>query len=380
MWDWTEEQQMLAKTVEDFTKAEILPKVSDLDESEGWNDAAFRKLGPLGLLGITVKEQFGGANLGAVEATIVMEKLAEGCGAFALSYLAHSMLCVNNLHENGSEEQKRRYLPKLLSGEWISGMAMTEPGSGSDALGMKTTAEKKGNCYLLTGTKTFITNGPTGDCFWVYAKTGPSKKDVSTFIVEKSFKGFSAGKKLKKFGMRSSPTGELIFDKCEVPKENLVGRENDSISHMMKNLNIERITISGISLGLAKASTDYACGYAKERSQFGKNLSEFQMIQEKIANMITQYDAGRALTYASAHEYDKGSKDMTLGAKAKLFTAPMATQIGLEAMQILGGYGYTKEYPVERYVRDAKLMEIGAGTNEVMRLIIARSALDLSGD
>jgi len=330
-----------------------------------------------GLLGVTADEQYGGAGLGCVEATIVMEKLAEQCGSTTLSYLAHSILCVNNLQENASEALKAKYLPPLIDGTWLGGMGMTEPHAGSDMLSMTTKAEKRGSKYVLNGTKSFITNGTEGDVFIIYARTGSEKKQLSTFVVEKTFPGFSVGKKLKKMGMRASPTAELILDQCEVPESNLIGAENESISHMMKNLNIERISISGISLGLAGACLNYVCGYVKERKQFGQPLSEFQMTQSKIAEMATQLSAAKALTMAAAKGYDQGERKMGLGARAKLFAAQMATQVTLEGIQMLGGYGYTKEYPVERYFRDAKLMEIGAGTNEIMRLLVARDLLNL---
>jgi isovaleryl-CoA dehydrogenase len=377
MYHWSDEQRQLAKTVGDFAQGELANKAAEVDESEGWNDEAFRKMAALGLLGITSREEYGGVELGCLEATLVMEKLAEVCASTTLSYLAHSMLFVNNLHANGSDAQKKKYLPRTISGEWLAGMGMTEPQAGSDALGMQTKAVRQGDKYVLNGSKTMITNAPVGDVFLVYARTGTHKTDISTFIVEKTFPGFKRGKRLHKMGMRGSPTGELVFDNCEVPIENLVGKENDSVKHMMKNLNIERITISGISVGIAAATLQYVTQYAKERSQFGKTLSQFQMIQEKIANMATDVDAGRALIYAAAAEYDRGNDDMSLGAKAKLFTAPMGTRVALDGIQILGGWGYMKEYPVERYMRDAKLLELGAGTNEVMRIIIAKALLDL---
>lgn len=371
---------MLARTVTEFARAELAPKAESLDESEGFNEHAFRRMGPLGLLGIVAQEKYGGSELGCLEASLVMEKLGEHCASTTLSYLAHSILCVNNIHENASEEQKLKYLPMLIRGEHIGGMAMTEPGAGSDAMNMKVRAVKKNDRYLLTGTKMFITNGPVGDVFVVYARTGEGRKDISTFIVEKTFPGFKVGKKLKKLGMRASPTSELIFENCEVPESNRIGRENDSVSHMKRNLNIERITISGISLGIAAACLEYATRYARERTQFGKPLGHFQMVQERIATMATELDAGRALVYAAAKAYGTGDRAMGLGAKAKLFTANMATRAGLDAIQILGGYGYMKEYPVERYMRDAKLMEIGAGTNEVMRLIVAKELLGIGAE
>jgi isovaleryl-CoA dehydrogenase len=378
MFLFSDEQNMLGDTVAQFAKQHLEPLASQLDETEGWNDSAFRKMASLGLLGITASEKYGGSELGAIEATIAMEKLSEACASTTLSYLAHTMLCVNNIFANASETQKQKYLPKVISGQWIGGMGMTEPQAGSDALGMQTKAVKKGSKYILNGTKTMITNAPTGDVFVVYARTGTGKKDISTFIVEKTFPGFKAGKKLKKMGMRASPTGELVFENCEVPEENLIGKENDSVSHMMKNLNIERITISGLSLGIASACLKYVCNYAKERRQFNKPLTEFQMIQEKIAEMATNLDAARSLTYSAAALFDKGTKDMSLGAKSKLFSAQMGTKAGLDAIQILGGWGYMKEYLVERYMRDAKLLEIGAGTNEVMRILVAKDLLELA--
>ena len=365
MFNFTPDQILLAKTISDFAEKELGPQAAHLDEIEGFNLEAFRKMAELGLLGITAEEEYGGANLGALEATIAMEMLSKVCASTTLSYLAHSILCVNNICENASPAQKKKYVPKLISGEWVGAMGMTEPEAGSDALGMLTRATKKGNKYYLNGTKTYITNGPIADVLLVYAKTGPSKKEISTFIIEKNFPGFHVGKKLKKMGMRASPTSELIFENCEVPEENRVGNENDSVSHMMRNLNIERITISGISLGIAVASFDYALKYSKERKQFGETLISFQMIQEKLAEMATQIDASSALIYSAAAAYDRGEQDMSLGAKSKLFAAQMATKVALDSIQILGGYGYMKEYPVERYMRDAKLIEIGAGTNEV---------------
>ncbi len=371
--EWTAEQELLIKTIEDFARTEIAPKAEHLDETEGFNQSAFKKMADLGLLGLTVSEEFGGSGLGCTEATIAMEKIGQCCASTALSYLAHSILCVNNIFENASDAQKKKYLPKLISGEFMGAMAMTEPGAGSDALGLTTRAEKKGAKYLLNGAKTFITNGPVANTFVVYARTGSTKKDISTFIVEKGFPGFEVGRKLKKMGMRASPTSELSFQNCEVPEENRIGDENSAVSHMMRNLNIERITISGISLGISEACLNYSLTYAASRKQFGKALNEFEMVQERLANMATDTAAARSLVYASARSYDKGDRAMALGAMSKLFAAQAATRAGLDAIQILGGYGYMKEYPVERYMRDAKLMEIGAGTNEIMRILIARS-------
>ncbi len=379
IWRLSSAHQALFETVTDFAKRELAPKAEEIDEKESYNEAAFRKMGEIGVLGITVSEEYGGIGEGAVAATVVMHAFSEACASTTLSYLAHTMLCVNNIFENASEAQKRKYLPKLISGEHFGAMAMTEPGAGSDALGMTTRAVKKGNKYILNGAKTFITNGPIADTYVVYARTGDIKKQVSTFIVEKGFSGFKVGKKLRKMGMRGSPTSELFFENCEVPEENLVGSENESVSHMMKNLNIERITISGISLGIAEASVKFAAKYATERSQFQTPISQFQMVQERLAEMKTRLDAAEALVYLSAEKFDAGESNMSLGAESKLFSAQMATQVALDAIQILGGYGYMKEYPVERYMRDAKLLEIGAGTNEVMRLLVAKDLLKKVG-
>lgn len=379
MWFFSDEDKMLQETVHQFAQSELAPQIERLDHEEQFNDAAFRKLGELGLLGVTVPEADGGAGLGAVAATVVMEEMGAVDASTTLSYLAHSILCVNQIAANGTEDQKKRYLPKLISGEWIGGMGMSEPGAGSDALGMSTKAVKSGDSYTLTGTKTWITNGPQGDIFYVYAKTGTTKRDLSTFIVERGTPGFSTGKKFSKMGMRASPTGELVFDNCRIPAANRVGEEGSSVRGMMKNLDLERITIAGISLGCARAAIDYATQYAKDRKQFGKPIGSFQQVQERLTEASAWYEACRSLTYNAAKMWDEGlmvgKEASMMAAKAKLQAAQMATQVGLDAIQILGGYGYTKEFPVERYMRDAKLMEIGAGTNEVLRLVIARQML-----
>lgn len=366
----------LKESVRRFAESEVAPQAARLDEEQGFNIEAIKKMGSLGLLGITADEKFGGSAMDVVSATLVMEELGAVCASTTLSYLAHSILAVNNLSTNGSEEQKAKYLPKLCSGEWIGAMAMSEPAAGSDAMGLKLQAKREGNKYVLNGTKMWITNGPHADFFWVYAKTGPKKSDISTFIVEKTFKGFSVGKKLNKLGMRASPTSELIFQNCEVPVENLVGEEGSSGSHMKANLLVERITIAGISLGLSRSAISYTTKYAKDRKQFDTPIFSFQMVSKMLADATAEYLAGRSLTYEAAASVDKeglySQNALMLGTSAKLFVAHRATKICMDAIQILGGYGYTKEYPVERYMRDAKLMEIGAGTNEVMRLILAR--------
>jgi isovaleryl-CoA dehydrogenase len=379
MWFFSEEHRLLKESVQRFANEELIPKIEKLDHEEGFNREAFHKMGELGILGITVPESDGGAGLDSVAATIVMEEMGAADASTTLSYLAHTILCVNQIAKNGSPEQKKTYLPKLISGEWIGGMGMSEPDAGSDALSMKTKATLQAEHYLLNGSKTWITNGPIGDIFYCYAKTGPSKKDVSTFIIDRNMKGFSTGKKFSKMGMRASPTGELVFDQCLVPAKNLVGKENTSTKMMMLNLDLERITISGISLGIARSSIEVAQRYAKERKAFGKPIGAFQQIQERLTEASAWYEACRSLTYQAAKMWDLGlmvgKEASMMAAKAKLQSAQMATQVALDAIQILGGYGYTREFPVERYMRDAKLMEIGAGTNEILRLIIARQML-----
>ncbi len=379
MWFFSDEQKMLQETVRQFARDELGPHIEKLDHEEGFNREAFHKMGQLGLLGITVSEDDGGAGLGAVSATIAMEEMGAIDASSTLSYLAHTILCVNQIGVNGSPEQKRKYLPKLISGEWIGGMGMSEPEAGSDALGMKTKAVRQADHYLVNGSKTWITNGPLGEVFYVYAKTGDSKRDLSTFIIDRTMKGFSTGKKFSKMGMRASPTGELVFVDVKVPNANRVGEEGGSVKMMMRNLDLERITIAGISLGIARGSIEAMVQYAKDRKQFGKPIGAFQQMQERIAEASAWYEACRCLTYDAAKMWDegllKGKEASTMAAKAKLQAAQMATQVALDAIQVLGGYGYTREFPVERFMRDAKLMEIGAGTNEIMRLVIARQLL-----
>jgi isovaleryl-CoA dehydrogenase len=336
---------------------------------------AFRKMGEVGLLGITADPKYGGAGMGAVAATIVMEELGKVCASSTLSYLAHSILCVNNIQNNGSEEQKAKYLPKLISGEHIGCMGMSEPEYGSDAVGIQTKAENKGDHYLINGAKMWITNAQYADIAYVYTRTGKDRKNLSTFIIEKGTEGFSFGKPIHKMGMRASPTGELIFENCKVPMDAIVGNEGDSIYHMMKNLELERITISGISLGIAQACVDQSIKYAGERKQFGKTLANYQMIQKMVAEMSTETEMMRRFLYTVAKEYDDGKKGPVVAAQVKLQIPKMATKIALDAIQLHGGYGYSREFPVERMMRDNKLNEIGAGTNEVMIMIIAKALL-----
>jgi len=374
MWFFSEEHRMLQDSVRQFAKQDLAPKIEKLDHEEAFNRESFKKMGQLGLLGITVSEEDGGAGQDAVGATLVMEEMGAVDASTTLSYLAHAILCVNQIGRNCTKDQKHRLLPPLLSGEMVGGMGMSESDAGSDALAMKTKAVRQGETYLLNGSKTWITNGPVGDIFYCYARTGQNRKDISTFIIERGMPGFTTGKKFSKMGMRASPTGELVFSQCSVPLSNRVGQEGESIKMMMQNLDLERITISGISLGIARASIETATAYAKERKAFGKPIGAFQQMQERLTEA-----ACRALTYQAAKMWDlgemKGKEASMMAAKAKLQSAQMATQVALDAIQILGGYGYTREFPVERFMRDAKLMEIGAGTNEILRIIIARQML-----
>ena len=362
----------LAQAVREFARRELAPYAEELDEEERLAPGIFGRLGELGLLGITAPEAFGGSALGAVAVVAAMEELSYADPGTCLSYLAHSLLFVHNLAQNGSPEQLARYLPKCISGEFVGGMAMTEPGAGTDAIGMRTRAVLQGNHYVLTGTKMFITNGPVGDVFLVYARTGEGRQDLSTFIVERGFPGFSVGKKLSKMGMRSSPTSELIFDTCMVPKENLVGGEGECLRHMMKNLDIERVGLAAMSLGIARACLDLSLKYAQERQQFGEPIVQFGSVSDKIANMFIGYRAARALVYEAASVIDGGKQANQEAAAAKVFASEMATRVALDAIQVLGGYGYIREFPAERLMRDAKLLEIGGGTSEILRQVIIK--------
>lgn len=374
LWDRmmiTKEHEMLRQTVRNFSEKEIKPFAREIDETEGFHPEVFKKIGKLGLLGVTVSETYGGGGMDVLAATLVMEEFGRVCASTALSYLAHSILCVNNIYENATEEQRKKYLPDLCSGEKLGAMAISEPAHGSDAMELETKAALDANFYKLNGRKMFITNGTVAQTFVVYAKTG-AQREVSSFIVEKEFRGFSVGKKLSKLGMRGSPTSELIFDDCKVPRENILGKLHQGTPQMKKTLDIERITISGISLGLAQAALEDALAYAKDRKQFGKPIIEFQLVQKMIADMYTWLESAKQLTYHAAAIYSSGKKATALASACKLYSSEIATQACLHAIQILGGYGYCKDYNVERYMRDAKLMEIGAGTSEVQRIIIAK--------
>jgi isovaleryl-CoA dehydrogenase len=375
MWFFTEEEKELQRLCRDFAAKELAPYATKHDEEESFNINAFKKMGELGILGITADPQYGGAGMGAVAATIVMEEFGRACAGSTLSYLAHSILCVNNIQNNGSAEQKAKYLPKLITGEHIGCMGMSEPEYGSDAVGIQTKAVKNADGYLINGAKMWITNAEYADVAYVYTRTGSERKNLSTFIIEKGTPGFSVGKPIHKMGMRSSPTGELVFENAKVSSAQLVGKEGESIYHMMKNLDLERITIAGISLGIAQACVNQSVKYAGERKQFGKHIGSFQMIQKMLAEMDTETEMMRSFLYTTARRYDMGERGPSMAAQVKLALPKMATKIALDAIQLHGGYGYSREFPVERMMRDNKLNEIGAGTNEVMIMIIAKNLL-----
>lgn len=378
MWFFSDEELELQKVCNSFAKNELAPFAEQHDKEESFNLNAFKKMGELGLLGITASTKYGGAGLGATAATIVMEEFGKECASTTLSYLAHSILCVNNIQNNGSEKQKEKYLPKLISGEHIGCMGMSEPEFGSDAIGIQTKATKDGNNFLINGNKMWITNAQYSDIAYVYTRTGTNKKDLSTFILTKEQNKYTTGSPIHKMGMRASPTGELIFDNTTATPDQLVGKLGDSVDHMMKNLDIERITISGISLGIARACVEQSVKYANERKQFGKTLGNFQLIQKMIAEMSTETEMMARFLYSVAKEYDQGNRTPELAAQVKLAIPKMVTKIALDAIQIHGGYGYSQEFPLERYMRDNKLNEIGAGTNEVMIMIIAKKLLNLT--
>jgi isovaleryl-CoA dehydrogenase len=374
-----QEIREVIQTVRAFAAKELAPYAEELDRDERLAPGIFKRLGELGILGLTIAEEFGGAKLGAVAVVAVMEELSYACPGTCLSYLSHSLLFAHNLAQNGSPEQLVRYLPKSITGEMVGGMAMTEPGVGSDAIGMTTRAVRNGDHYVINGAKMFITNGPIADVFLVYARTGENKQDLTTFIVERDFPGFSVGKKLSKMGMRASPTGELIFNNCIVPMENRVGEEGSTVKHMMKNLDIERVGLAAMSLGIARACLDHSLKYAQERQQFGQSILNYQSVSDKIANMYIGYRAARAFVYEAAQVIEEGRRANQEAAAAKVFASEMATKVGLDAIQVLGGYGYIREFPVERLMRDAKLLEIGGGTSEILRSIIIKEFIRKSG-
>ena len=365
----------LKDTINKFAQNEIAPLAKNVDENNEFPNFLWEKFGELGLLGITADENYGGTGLNYLSHCIVMEEISRASASVGLSYGAFSNLCVNQINRNGNHEQKNKYLPELCSGKKIGALAMSEPNSGSDVVSMSLHAEKQGNkTYLLNGTKMWITNGPDADVLIIYAKTDPSagSKGITAFIVEKNMVGFSVGKKIDKLGMRGSNTSELIFDNCEVPEDNILGNPGDGASILMSGLDFERVVLAAGPLGIMASALDTVIPYTQERKQFGKSIGQFQLIQGKIADMYTTLNACRSYVYAVASACDRGETTRKDAAGCILYAAEKATSITLDAIQILGGNGYTKDYPVERLLRDAKLYEIGAGTSEIRRMLIGR--------
>jgi isovaleryl-CoA dehydrogenase len=369
-----ETADQLRASVRAFTADEITPLAAEIDKTNEFPRQLWPKLGALGLHGITVEEEYGGSGLGYLEHCIAMEEVSRGSASVGLSYGAHSNLCVNQLRRNGTDEQKRRYLPKLISGEHVGALAMSEPGAGSDVVSMKLRADRKGDRYVLNGSKFWITNGPCADVLVVYAKTdaaaGP--RGITAFLIEKGFQGFSTAQKLDKLGMRGSDTGELIFQDCEVPEENVLGAVGRGVNVLMSGLDYERAVLAAGPLGIMQAAMDLVLPYVHERKQFGQSIGEFQLVQGKLADMYTTMNACRAYVYAVAKACDRGETARKDAAGAILYAAEKATQIALDAVQLLGGNGYINDYPTGRLMRDAKLYEIGAGTSEIRRWLIGR--------
>ena len=372
---FNQDLNQLKDTVYKFAQNEIAPIAKKVDENNEFPNILWEKFGELGLLGITADEDYGGTGLNYLSHCIVMEEISRASASIGLSYGAFSNLCVNQINRNGNHEQKNKYLPDLCSGKKIGALAMSEPNSGSDVVSMSLHAEKQGNkTYLLNGTKMWITNGPDADVLIIYAKTEPSagSKGITTFIVEKDMVGFSVGKKIDKLGMRGSNTSELIFDNCEVPEDNILGNPGDGASILMSGLDFERVVLAAGPLGIMASALDTVIPYTQERKQFGKSIGQFQLIQGKVADMYTTLNACRSYVYAVASACDRGETTRKDAAGCILYAAEKATSITLDAIQILGGNGYTKDYPVERLLRDAKLYEIGAGTSEIRRMLIGR--------
>jgi isovaleryl-CoA dehydrogenase len=373
-FDLGETADAIRETVRDFSQETIAPRAEEIDRTNQFPRDLWPQMGELGLHGITVEEEYGGAGLGYLEHVIAMEEISRASASVGLSYGAHSNLCVNQIRRNGNEDQKRRYLPKLISGEHLGALAMSEPGSGSDVVSMRTRAEKRGDRYVLNGNKMWITNGPTADTLVVYAKTDPEAgpRGMTAFLIEKDFKGFSTHQKLDKLGMRGSDTCELLFEDCEVPEENVLGQVGRGVNVLMSGLDYERAVLAAGSTGIMQACMDVVLPYIHERKQFGQAIGEFQLVQGKVADMYVTMNAAKAYVYAVAKACDRGETTREDAAGAILYAAENATRMALDAIQLLGGNGYINDYPTGRLLRDAKLYEIGAGTSEIRRMLIGR--------
>ncbi|WP_027967493.1 isovaleryl-CoA dehydrogenase [Halomonas halocynthiae] len=371
---------MLREQVNAFARDEIAPRAAEIDEKNEFPNDLWKKFGDMGLLGITVPDEDGGSGMGYLAHCIALEEISRASASVGLSYGAHSNLCVNQIKINANAEQKAKYLPKLISGEHVGALAMSEPGAGSDVVSMRLKAEKRGDHYVLNGNKMWITNGPDADTLVVYAKTDPDagSKGITAFIIEKGFKGFSTAQKLDKLGMRGSNTCELVFEDCEVPAENVLGEVNRGVRVLMSGLDFERTVLAAGPIGIMQAAMDIVVPYVHERKQFNQSIGEFQLIQGKIADMYTTLNACRAYLYTAAAACDRGNASRKDAAGVILYCAEKATQVALDAIQLLGGNGYINEYPTGRLLRDAKLYEIGAGTSEVRRMLIGREIFNES--
>lgn len=381
MIELNESQELIRRTVRDFSEREIEPIADQMDREDRWFPHLWPMLGELGLLGVTIAEQYGGSEAGLLAGVVAAEELARASASVALSYGAHANLCANNIAANGSEAQKTRYLPGLCSGAEVGALALTEPEAGSDAVGIRTSAVREGDVYRLNGSKMFITNGSVADTLVLYAKTDPEagSRGITAFIVETSFEGFSVGQRLDKVGHRGSPTAELLLENCLVPAQNVLGREGGGAAVMMQGLAVERAFLAGEPLGIAQAALDAAIIYARSRRQFGQRIGDFQLIQAMLADMYTELEAARWLVYRTASLVEQraaqGQRANKEAAAAILYSAEMSSRVADQAVQIHGGYGYMSEARVARYVRDAKLLEIGAGTSEIRRLLIGRELI-----
>ena len=377
-FDLGETADMIRDTVMSFASDHVAPLAAEVDRTDNFPRQLWPMMGELGLHGITVEEAYGGAGMGYLEHAVAMEEVSRASGSVGLSYGAHSNLCVNQIRRCGNDEQKRRYLPGLISGEHVGALAMSEPGAGSDVVSMRTRADRKGDRFVLNGSKMWITNFEEADTLVVYAKTDPDAgpRGITAFLIEKGFEGFSTSQKLDKLGMRGSPTGELVFQDCAVPEENVVGEVNEGVHVLMSGLDYERAVLAAGSLGIMQACMDVVVPYIHERKQFGRAIGEFQLMQGKIADMYTTMNACKAYVYAVAKACDRGETARKDAAGAILFASEKATWMALEAVQALGGNGYINEYPTGRLLRDAKLYEIGAGTGEIRRMLIGRELFE----